>query len=77
MVMERVVSVIKPAVRRPAEAIDIALLVGSSSKQEIGTWDRSKIGDLYERQGPHGLDRGVPRVVIGAGLRMPRSGPLT
>ncbi len=45
MVMERVVNVIKPASPRPADAIDIALLVGSSSKQEIDTWDRSKIAD--------------------------------
>lgn len=49
MVMERVVNVIKPAAQRPADAIDIALLVGSSSKQEIDTWDRSKIGELYDR----------------------------
>src|SRR5450759_5517073 len=50
MVMERVVNVIKPAAQRPADAIDIALLVGSSSKQEIDTWDRSKIADSLVKE---------------------------
>jgi len=46
MVMERVVSVIRPASAPAAtDATDIALLVSTSSRQEIDTWDRSKISD--------------------------------
>lgn len=46
MVMERVVRVIKPAsAPRGADAMDIAMLVSTTSKQEIDPWDRSKITD--------------------------------
>ena len=46
MVMERVVRVIKPATaHRGADAMDIAMLVSTTSKQEIDPWDRSKITD--------------------------------
>jgi anaerobic ribonucleoside-triphosphate reductase len=46
MVMERVVRVIKPAsAPHGADAMDIALLVSTTSKQEIDPWDRSKIAD--------------------------------
>ena len=46
MVMERVVRVIKPATAaRGADAMDIAMLVSTTSKQEIDPWDRSKITD--------------------------------
>lgn len=50
MVMERAVTVIRPAARPAADAIDIALLVGSSSKQEIDAWDRSKIVDSLVKE---------------------------
>jgi len=44
MVMERVVSVIRPTgASGTADATDIALLVSTNSRQEIDTWDRSKI----------------------------------
>ncbi len=46
MVMERVVRVIKPAsAPRSADSMDIAMLVSTTSKQEIDPWDRSKITD--------------------------------
>jgi ribonucleoside-triphosphate reductase len=47
MVMERVVNVIRPASSAPgtADATDIALLVSTTSRQEIDTWNRSKITD--------------------------------
>ncbi len=46
MVMERVVSVIRPSSKRSApDSTDIALLVSTNSRQEIDTWDRSKISD--------------------------------
>jgi len=45
MVLERVVNVIKPVAPTGADATDIALLVSTSSKQEIDVWDRSKIAD--------------------------------
>ena len=46
MVMERVARVIKPAsARRGAEAMDSAMLVSTTSKQEIDPRDRSKISD--------------------------------
>lgn len=47
MVLERVVSVIKPAAAAPgsADSTDIALLVSTNSRQEIDNWDRSKITD--------------------------------
>ncbi len=44
--MERVVSVIRPAAApHVADSTDIALLVSTNSRQEIDTWDRSKIAD--------------------------------
>ncbi|MDO8963110.1 MAG: anaerobic ribonucleoside-triphosphate reductase, partial [Coriobacteriia bacterium] len=55
--MERIVQVIKPAAARgQADATDIALLVSTSSKQEIDSWDRTKIaGSLVKEAGiaPH------------------------
>lgn len=46
MVLERVVNVIKPAqATGTADTTDIALLVSTNSRQEIDTWDRSKIVD--------------------------------
>ncbi len=57
MVMERVVNVIKDAAA-PTEGVDstdIALLVSTSSRQEIDTWDRSKIVDSLMKE--TGLDR--------------------
>lgn len=46
MVMERVVNVIRPAsAPAQADATDIALLVSTTSRQEIDAWDRSKIAD--------------------------------
>ena len=46
MVLERVVNVIKPS-QAPgsSDTTDIALLVSTNSRQEIDTWDRSKIVD--------------------------------
>jgi ribonucleoside-triphosphate reductase len=46
MVLERVVNVIKPS-QAPgsADSTDIALLVSTNSRQEIDSWDRSKIVD--------------------------------
>lgn len=46
MVMERVVNVIRDAAEPGgADSTDIALLVSTNSRQEIDTWDRSKISD--------------------------------
>ena len=58
MVMERVVSVIRPAAAPTGvDSTDIALLVSTNSQQEINTWDRSRIAvprDLtHEALGEH------------------------
>jgi ribonucleoside-triphosphate reductase len=46
MVMERVVNVIRPVTApSQADSTDIALLVSTTSRQEIDAWDRSKIAD--------------------------------
>lgn len=46
MVMERVVNVIRPGTGSPtSDATDIALLVSTSSRQEIDVWDRARISD--------------------------------
>jgi anaerobic ribonucleoside-triphosphate reductase len=51
MVLERAIRVIKPAgTRRNADSTDIALLVSTSSKQQIDTWDRSKIADSLVKE---------------------------
>jgi anaerobic ribonucleoside-triphosphate reductase len=51
MVMERVVSVIKPAAPGSgANATDIALLVSTNSRQEIDTWDRTRISDSLVKE---------------------------
>jgi ribonucleoside-triphosphate reductase (formate) len=50
MVMERAVSVIRPAVEHPADSIDIALLVATNSRQEIDSWDRRKISDSLVKE---------------------------
>ena len=51
--MERTVQVIKPTANRgPADSTDIALLVSTSSKQQIDPWDRGKIsGSLVKETG--------------------------
>ena len=51
MVMERIVNVIKPGgTTGGADATDIALLVSTNSRQEIDTWDRSKISDSLMKE---------------------------
>lgn len=50
MVMERTVNVIKPASTPTADSIDIALLVSSSSQQEINEWDRAKVADSLVKE---------------------------
>jgi ribonucleoside-triphosphate reductase (formate) len=50
MVMERVINVIKPAAEHVSDSIDIALLVSTTSRQEIDTWDRSKIADSLVKE---------------------------
>jgi anaerobic ribonucleoside-triphosphate reductase len=51
MVLERVINVIKPSTSpRGADAMDIALLVSTTSRQEIDTWDRSKIADSLVKE---------------------------
>lgn len=58
MVLERTVNVIKPApAPRAADSTDIALLVATSSRQEIDTWDRSKIADSLVKE--TGVDRAL------------------
>lgn len=51
MVMERSVNVIKPTgASGTSDSTDIALLVSTSSQQEINSWDRSKISDSLIRE---------------------------
>ncbi len=51
MVMERLVNVIKPTTSQGmADATDIALLVATSSRQEIDTWNRMKISDSLVKE---------------------------
>ncbi len=51
MVMERTVTVIKPSGgAQGADATDIALLVSTVSKQEIDTWNRSKISESLVKE---------------------------
>lgn len=51
MVMERIVSVIKPASGQGlADSTDIALLVSTTSRQEIDSWDRTKISDSLVKE---------------------------
>ncbi|MDO8986800.1 MAG: hypothetical protein Q7V14_01050, partial [Coriobacteriia bacterium] len=51
MVMERVVNVIKPTGSCGlADSTDIALLVSTTSRQEIDAWDRSKISDSLVKE---------------------------
>ncbi len=52
MVMERVVNVIKPGSggAAGADSTDIALLVSTSSRQEIDSWDRSRISDSLVKE---------------------------
>jgi len=51
MVMERVVNVIRESVAPSgADSTDIALLVSTSSRQEIDTWDRVKIADSLVKE---------------------------
>ncbi|MDO9556934.1 MAG: anaerobic ribonucleoside-triphosphate reductase [Coriobacteriia bacterium] len=51
MVLERVVNVIKPSpATGSADSTDIALLVSTNSRQEIDTWDRSKIVDSLVKE---------------------------
>ena len=56
MVMERVVNVIRDAsAPSGGDATDIALLVSTSSRQEIDVWDRTKIADSLVKEA--NLDR--------------------
>ncbi|MBE0476729.1 MAG: anaerobic ribonucleoside-triphosphate reductase [Coriobacteriia bacterium] len=49
--MERIVNVIRPAhAPAVADSTDIALLVSTNSRQEIDTWDRSKIADSLVKE---------------------------
>ncbi|MGB4592956.1 MAG: anaerobic ribonucleoside-triphosphate reductase [Coriobacteriia bacterium] len=51
MVLERVVNVIRPTVApHPADSTDIALLVATTSRQEIDTWDRTKIAESLVKE---------------------------
>jgi ribonucleoside-triphosphate reductase len=51
MVLERTVNVIRPAeAAASADATDIALLVSTTSGQEIDPWDRRKIADSLVRE---------------------------
>lgn len=52
MVMERVVNVIRPAAAPTgaSDSTDIALLVSTSSRQEIDAWDRKKISDSLVKE---------------------------
>ncbi|MHB1340166.1 MAG: anaerobic ribonucleoside-triphosphate reductase [Coriobacteriia bacterium] len=51
MVLERVVNVIRPtAAPHPADSTDIALLVATTSRQEIDAWDRNKIAESLVRE---------------------------
>jgi anaerobic ribonucleoside-triphosphate reductase len=57
MVMERAIRVIKPgATRGSADSIDIALLVSTSSKQQIDPWARSKIADALVKEAGTSLE---------------------
>ncbi|MDZ4063642.1 MAG: anaerobic ribonucleoside-triphosphate reductase [Coriobacteriia bacterium] len=49
--MERIVNVIRPTIGgETADSTDIALLVSTNSRQEIDSWDRSKIADSLVKE---------------------------
>ncbi len=65
MVMERVVTVIRPSSgRSAADSTDIALLVSTTSRQELDAWDRSRISDSLVLEA--GLDPHVAVEIAGA-----------
>jgi ribonucleoside-triphosphate reductase len=65
MVMERVVHVLRAAAApAPSDSTDIALLVSTSSKQEIDPWDRSKISDSLVLEA--GLEPGLAEEIAAA-----------
>jgi len=77
MVLERTVNVIKPApAPRAADSTDIALLVATSSRQEIDTWDRSKIADSLVKE--TGVDRALAEeIALAVEDRIDRTNLLT
>jgi len=65
MVMERVVTVIRPSsARSAADSTDIALLVSTSSRQELDAWDRTRISDSLVLEA--GLDPHLAEEIAGA-----------
>ena len=51
MVLERVINVIRPATSpQGSDSMDIALLVSTASRQEIDTWDRSRIAESLVKE---------------------------
>jgi ribonucleoside-triphosphate reductase len=65
MVMERTINVIRPAAPgQGADSTDIALLVSTSSRQEIDVWDRSKISESLIREA--GIAAGVAEEIAEA-----------
>ncbi len=77
MVLERTVNVIKPApAPRAADSTDIALLVATSSRQEIDSWDRSKIADSLVKE--TGVDRALAEeIALAVEDRIDRTNLLT
>ncbi|MDI6844204.1 MAG: anaerobic ribonucleoside-triphosphate reductase [Anaerosomatales bacterium] len=77
MVLERTVNVIKPApAPRAADSTDIALLVATSSRQEIDSWDRSKIADSLVKE--TGVDRALAEeIALSVEDRIDRTNLLT
>jgi ribonucleoside-triphosphate reductase len=56
MVLERIVNVIKPVeTREGSDSTDIALLVSTTSRQEIDTWNRSRITDSLVKEAGVGV----------------------
>ncbi|PKQ21297.1 MAG: anaerobic ribonucleoside-triphosphate reductase [Actinobacteria bacterium HGW-Actinobacteria-6] len=51
MVLERVINVIRPTTSpQGSDSMDIALLVSTASRQEIDTWDRSRIAESLVKE---------------------------
>jgi ribonucleoside-triphosphate reductase len=77
MVLERTVNVIKPApAPRAADSTDIALLVATSSRQEIDAWNRSKIADSLVKE--TGCDRALAEeIALAVEDRIDRTNLLT
>ncbi len=64
MVMERAVNVIRQAEQTGADSTDIALLVSTSSRQEIDAWDRSKIAESLVKEA--GTERALAEEIAAA-----------